>query len=300
MDIQSFLEHLRLNRNCSNRTIAAYKRDLVQFEGYLSEVNHPGKADPSQVDSDAARSYLFWLNESGCSKRTVGRKLSALRSYYRFLALRGVVGANPFAAVSSPKHGRRLPDFLHVHEVEELIESIDTSGILGIRDRAIIELLYSSGIRLSELTGLIKDNVNLDAGYIRVFGKGSRERIVPIGEKAIESLHIYLADARPLLASRAKSDSDEGVVFLNRFGYPLSGRSVQRLLDKHLKQMASLIKASPHALRHSFATHLLEGGADLRSVQELLGHVNISTTQIYTHVSRERLAKVYRDAHPRA
>jgi len=300
MNIQSFLEHLRLNRNYSNKTLAAYERDLKQFEEYLSETGHPGNADPSLVDSDVARSYLFKLKESGCSNRTIGRKLSALRSYYKYLALQGMVAVNPFAGVSSPKYTRRLPGFLHIHEIDHLMESIDTSDILGIRDRAILELLYASGIRLSELTGLTLGSLDLNAGYIRVFGKGARERIVPIGEQAIEWLRTYLTDARPLLAGRAKDDSCADAVFLNRFGYPLSGRSVQRLLDKHLKRMASLVKASPHALRHSFATHLLEAGADLRSVQELLGHVNISTTQIYTHVSRERLAKVYRDAHPRA
>lgn len=300
MSIRSFLENLRLIRNCSIRTLDAYKRDLEQFEQYLSETGHPGQADPSQVDSDTARSYLFWLSGKGLSKRTIGRKLSALRSYYKYLALKGVVEVNPFANVSSPKYARRLPDVLHVHEIENLIESIDTSDILGVRDRAIVELLYSSGIRLSELTGLTVGNVDLNAGYIRVFGKGAKERVVPIGDKAVESLQCYLTDARPLLVSRRKCDWDEDILFLNRFGYPLSGRSVQRLLDKRLREMASLIRVSPHALRHSFATHLLEGGADLRAVQELLGHVNISTTQIYTHVSRERLAKVYRAAHPRA
>jgi integrase/recombinase XerC len=300
MSIDRYLEHLRLNRNYSDRTITAYRRDLEQFEEYLTEIDHPGKGDPALVDADTARSYLFRLRADGCSKRTMGRKLSALRSYYRYLALEGSVEANPFAMVASPKYARRLPEVLHIQEVGELIQSIDTSDLIGARDRTIVELLYSSGIRLSELTGLTIDNIDLNAGYIRVFGKGSKERIVPIGDEAIESLRSYLADTRPLLASRCTKEQDDGTVFLNRFGTPLSGRSVQRLLDRRMCEMASLVRISPHTLRHSFATHLLEGGADLRSVQELLGHVDISTTQVYTHVSREHLAKVYREAHPRA
>lgn len=300
MSVGEYLEHLKLNRNYSDHTLKAYKRDLEQFQEYLTETGDRGRIDPEAVDPDVARSYLFWLREQGCSKRTMGRKLSALRSYYRYLARTGNAETNPFALISSPRHGRRLPEFLHVHEVVDLISSIDMSDPLAVRDRAIIELLYSSGIRLSELTGLTIGNVDLNSGYVRVFGKGSKERIVPIGEEAVQVLERYFTSARPALACRSASEQDHCEVFLNRFGNPLTGRSVQRLLDKHMKRMASLMKISPHVLRHSFATHLLEGGADLRAVQELLGHVDISTTQIYTHVSRERLKKVYRDSHPRA
>ncbi len=300
MSFGEFLEHLELNRNYSERTLAAYRCDLEQFQEYLSEIEHPGKDDPAAVDPETARSFLFWLREKGCSKRTMGRKLSALRSYYRYLARMGRSAANPFALVSSPRHGHHLPQFLHLDEVRDLIASIATSDELGVRDRAIIELLYSSGIRLSELTSLLVGNVDLNAGYVRVFGKGSKERIVPIGEEAVRALEDYLAAARPLLAGRSPNGRECAHVFLNRLGGPLTGRSVQRLLDKHMLRMASLLKISPHVLRHTFATHLLEGGADLRAVQELLGHVDISTTQIYTHVSRERLKQVYRDAHPRA
>jgi integrase/recombinase XerC len=300
MSIGEYLEHLRLNRNYSERTLTAYKCDLEQFEEYLSQIEHPGKSDPAAVDPEAARSFLFWLTERGCSKRTMGRKLSALRSYYRYLARTGRSATNPFALVSSPRHGHRLPQFLHTDEVRDLIDSIDTSDELGLRDKAIVELLYSSGIRLSELTSLLVENVDLNAGYIRVFGKGSKERIVPICDEAVRAVESYLTRARPRLADRSSDAPDCSHVFLNRLGSPLTGRSVQRLLDKHMLRMASLLKISPHVLRHTFATHLLEGGADLRAVQELLGHVDISTTQIYTHVSRERLKRVYRNAHPRA
>ena len=311
--VEAFLEYIEFERGYSPKTIDAYRKDVTAFCLFLSgeaEIKadvlfYPGLQKVNgvlKVDESHARAYLRWMRKMGYSKSSIARKLSALRSFYRFLSRSDLVRRNPFEAVSAPREGRRLPGFLHVREVAELINSVDDTRPLGMRDRTVIELLYSTGIRLGELVGMVVDDVSFEAGVIQVRGKGGRERIVPMSERMGELLSRYVKESRPVLLSSNKSRTSENerALFLNRFGTGISGRSIQRLLEKYIRRLADARSVSPHWLRHSFATHLLEGGADLRYVQELLGHVDMSTTQIYTHVSRERLRRVYRQTHPRA
>jgi integrase/recombinase XerC len=232
------------------------------------------------------------------SRKTIARKLSGLRSFYRYLLREKMVENNPVKAVTTPKLPKALPKVLYQEEMLALLNQPDLNSPLGMRDRAILELLYASGMRVSELVGLTVDSLDLTVGVALVFGKGAKERYVPIGKSAISSLTQYLLEVRPKLLS--KNQDEHNLLFLNARGGPLTDRSVRRIVDKYVNAAAISLKASPHTFRHSFATHLLDGGADLRSVQELLGHVNISTTQIYTHVSKERLRETYYNSHPRA
>jgi integrase/recombinase XerC len=243
------------------------------------------------------RSFLAHLAKKGLSRRSIARKLSSLRSLYRFLLREGQLAQNPFQLVSTPKVEKKLPSFLYPNEIQSFFDLPDTSTPLGMRDRLIFELLYASGIRVSELVTLTLEAVNPSMGIALVYGKGAKERYVPIGSYACDILRQYLDNGRKkLLAGKA----DHGYLLLNYRGEPLSDRSVRRIVDKHVEAHALNLRVSPHTFRHTFATHLLNGGADLRTVQELLGHVNISTTQVYTHVTKERLRHVYDAAHPRA
>ncbi len=244
------------------------------------------------------REYLTYLMRQEYSRKTIARKLSGLRSFYRFLLREKVVEKNPVKEISTPKMPKLLPKYLYQEEMSVLLKQPDVTTPLGIRDRAILEMLYASGTRVSELVGLTVESLDLDIGVALVFGKGSKERYVPIGKEAISSLQHYLQEARPKLIM--KSNKEHPTLFLNARGGPLTDRSVRRVIDKYLSSASVSLKASPHTFRHSFATHLLDGGADLRAVQELLGHRNISTTQIYTHVSKERLRETYNQSHPRA
>jgi tyrosine recombinase XerC len=233
------------------------------------------------------------MRQRNYSKRTVARKLASLRSFFRFLRREGYIKSDPAADISSPKLDKKLPKFLDVGKINTLIEKPDTSNLGGMRDRAILETLYSTGIRVSELVGLDMSDIDQIGGVVKVLGKGSKERIVPIGEKALDAIRKY--NDKKDRRSRSRD-----AAFLNNRGGRLTDRSVRRMIDKYIKACAIEEKISPHSLRHSFATHLLDRGADLRSVQELLGHMNLSTTQIYTHVTTERLKSVYDKAHPRA
>ncbi|MBI4974609.1 MAG: tyrosine recombinase XerC, partial [Candidatus Omnitrophica bacterium] len=234
------------------------------------------------------------MRQKDYSKRTIARKLACLRSFFKFLYREGHIKTNPISAVSTPKLDKVLPKFLDVEKMLKLVQSPPADKISGLRDRAVLETLYSTGIRVSELVGLDVDDVDFISGVIKVLGKGSRERIVPIGEPALAAMRRYI-DKRSTDKVR-----DKDAVFLNKSGRRLTDRSIRRIVDKHIRSLSIREKISPHSLRHSFATHLLDRGADLRSVQELLGHMNLSTTQIYTHVTMERLKSVYDKAHPRA
>lgn len=301
LSLDDYLGEFRLfikQKNYSAHTLLGYMQDLSQFVAFLKN-RKVGSWE--EVDSALIRRYLSELKERGCSRSTVIRKVSSLRSFFKFLTRQGRLKDNPFLAFRNPKKEKRLPDFLYIREIEELIALPDSSPA-GLRDRAVMEVLYGAGIRVSELVGLDLADLDLSRGYIRVFGKGAKERLVPLGKRGCAALRDYLTTGREFFLSRTAPDRDrrEKAVFLNKQGTRLTARSVRRVLDKYVKAAALQKKVSPHTLRHSYATHMLEAGADLRVVQELLGHVHISTTQIYTHLSREKVRKVYEQAHPRA
>ena len=290
--IAAFLEHLRVERQASPHTLSSYEDDLLQFAAYLGEAI--GKdADPTLVDPRRLRSYSVWLNSRGYAPSTVARRLASLRSFFRYQRRQGVVLNDPAGGLRNPKQPKRLPKLLGIPEVISLLDSIATDTMLGVRDRAMFETLYGGGLRVSELVGIDLTDLDAEQGLILVRGKGRRERLCPVGPMAMTWIDRWLAVRRP-------DQSQEKAVFLNHRGTRLTTRSVGRLLETHLIAHGLDPSSSPHTLRHSFATHLLDGGADLRSVQELLGHRSLTTTQIYTHVTQERLSTAYNEAHPRA
>jgi integrase/recombinase XerC len=292
--IRSFLEYLRLERRASEHTLRSYEDDLAVFERFLEETRPAGgDASPASADARRLRRYSAWLSGRGYAASTVARRLASLRSYFRHLRRGGEVAADPTASLRSPKQPKRLPSLLKVDEVVRLLDSIPVAEALGRRDRAMFETLYGGGLRVSEVVGLNLEDLDLDEEMVRVRGKGKRERLCPIGPMAVHWIRRHLETRRP------RSAAERGV-FLNRYGDRLTARSVGRLLEEHLATAGIRAEASPHTLRHSFATHLLDRGADLRSVQELLGHRKLTTTQIYTHVTAERLLDAYQEAHPRA
>ncbi|HEY54878.1 MAG TPA: tyrosine recombinase XerC [Dehalococcoidia bacterium] len=288
-----YIQHLEAERNVSPYTVRNYKADLLEFFRFL---NKKKVASLEAVDRKVMRDYLSHLVGQGIVKASIARKLSAIRSFYRYLVREKIISANPIEMVSSPKLDKRLPSFLTLKEVEKLLNAPDPSTPQGQRDRALLELLYASGLRVSELTGLELGQINLDTNEIRVWGKGSKERVVLMGEPAAETLRNYLAQGRPKLLGEKRSQA----LFLNRYGQRLPERRVQLILEKYAKQSGIGKRVHPHLLRHTFATHLLDGGADLRVVQELLGHADLSSTQIYTHVTKSQARKVYLSAHPLA
>jgi integrase/recombinase XerC len=297
--IHRYLEHLQGERQLSPQTLRAYEHDLVTFHEFLARDfldKDPEAVRPADVDPLAVRSFLAALTRSGLGKRSQGRALSAVRSLFRFACLEGVMPANPAQGVKTPKAPTTLPRHLRPGEVENLIEAPAGDGPLVRRDRAILELLYAAGLRVSELVGLDWPDIDLSARVLRVMGKGSKERMVPFGRPAAEALRHWLE-----VWEGVRSASEEGEpVFLNHAGGRLTDRSVRRVIDRWVDIAAVARGVHPHTLRHTFATHLLESGADLRAIQELLGHSSLSTTQKYTHLEVDRLLLVYRDAHPRA
>ncbi|MCK9604525.1 MAG: tyrosine recombinase XerC [Candidatus Omnitrophica bacterium] len=285
--IEKFTRYLEIEKNYSPHTILNYKLDLEGFGKFL------GETELEKIDYLILRKYLAILKEKNLGARTVGRRLSTLRSFFKFLAREGLLKTNPILSLSSPKQEKHLPQFLTEEEVTKLIDSAfeqDKKSESGLRDIAILETFYSTGIRISELTGLDAGDLDFIGGIIKVMGKGKKERIVPIGDRAINAIRAYL--------EMKKKESN--ALFLNKSGKRISTRGVRNIVGKYLKKAQLKNGVSPHTLRHSFATHLLNRGADLRSVQELLGHANLSTTQIYTHLTTERLKSVYDKAHPRA
>jgi integrase/recombinase XerC len=314
--LRAFLDHLRLNRNASAHTIAAYESDLSQFLTFAA--GYAGKPDaelqPRDLQLDAIRAFMGELHRQGHARASVARKLSALRALGRYLRREGWIETDPAALAVAPRREQKVPAHLSVDEMSRLLEMPDTSQPLGRRDRAILELFYASGVRLSELVGLDLEDVSLSARMVRVMGKGAKERQVPFNHATERALRAWLRD-RALLrqipdGSQRPADpgsrngrtaaDDREPLFVNARGTRLTGRSVQRLVARHVASCSTRFGISPHALRHSFATHLLQRGADLRAIQELLGHVQLSTTQRYTHVNAAQLLDVYRKAHPRA
>jgi len=289
--IQVFLNHLRVEKQASTHTMRSYENDLCLFERFLEETGVPDP--PTAADASRLRRYSAWLASQGYAASTVARRLASLRSYFRFLRRSGELDADPTAALRNPKQPKRLPRLLGVDEVIRLLDGIPIDTELGTRDRAMFETLYGGGLRVGELVGLDLDDVDLELDLVRVRGKGRRERLSPVGVMASHWIRLYLNLRQP-------AEPAERALFLNRYGNRLSARSVGRLLEDHLARAGLGDDASPHTLRHSFATHLLDRGADLRSVQELLGHRKLTTTQIYTHVTRERILDIYHVAHPRA
>ncbi|MEW6723716.1 MAG: tyrosine recombinase XerC [Bacillota bacterium] len=300
-ELGNFLTYLQVEKGASSNTLEAYGRDLEGFIGFTwGEEAVVRPAHWQGLTHLMVRRYLAGLQQAGLGRRSVARKLAALRSFLRYLCREELVSQNVAKLVATPKLEKRLPEFLYYPELEALLAAPDTRTDLGKRDRAILELLYSSGLRVSELTGINLRDIDGQAGYVLVKGKGKKERLCPVGSQALAWIERYRRGARARLLTKGREKADPDALFLNRQGGRLTARSVMRLVAKYVGQVALERHITPHSLRHTFATHLLENGADLRSVQELLGHVNISTTQIYTHVSRERLRSVYRAAHPRA
>jgi integrase/recombinase XerD len=299
-EVDRFLSYLVAERGLSDHTVAAYRRDLRRYAAFLAS---RGVARPQDVDPAVVRSFVASVSASthgpdgeAYKATSVARALSAVRSFHRFLLREGVVERDPTVEVVRPRLPRGLPHPLGVDEIGRLLEAPDPSTPVGLRDRAILEVLYGAGLRVSELTGLDVDDLDLPGGALRVLGKGGKEREVPIGRHARDALESYLTRARPILAG----PRTRGAVFLNTRGGRLTRQSCARLLATHAAAAAVGRRVSPHDLRHSFATHLLEGGADVRVVQELLGHASVATTQIYTLVTKEHLREVYLTAHPRA
>lgn len=295
--IIEFQGYLEIEKNSSNHTISNYLKDIEDFISFLKSKDVNNFKDVTYID---VRGYLALLNIKKYSRKTISRKLSSLRSFYRFLVRENYLENNPFQMVSTPKLEKKLPSFLYTDEIKELLSAPNLNKPLGIRDRAIMEVLYASGVRVSELVSLNIDSVDLIGGNALVFGKGSKERYVPLGKYSVEALTSYLEIRGIFNLQNEKAGKTEKALFLNKYGGRLTDRSVRRIIDKYVDYIANNKKVSPHTLRHTFATHLLNAGADLRSVQELLGHVNISTTQIYTHITKERLQDIYRSTHPRA
>jgi integrase/recombinase XerC len=291
--LNGYTRYLEAERHSSPYTVRNYTRDLRHFIGYL---NSEQVSSFDEVDRHLMRRYISSLQGQGYEKSSISRKMSALRSFYNYLMQRDLISANPLMAVSSPKLDKRLPSFLSGEEVVRMLESPDTATPLGQRDRAILELLYASGLRVSEIAKLDLGNMNLDSLEIRVRGKRSKERVTLIGKPAAASLELYLREGRRQLMGDSRTEA----LFVNRYGRRLSQRSIQKAISKHALAAGLDKRVFPHMVRHSFATHLLDGGADLRVVQELLGHANLSTTQIYTHVTQNQARKVYLSAHPRA
>jgi integrase/recombinase XerD len=293
--ISSFLMHVRVEKGLSANTISAYKRDLNKFEGFTRK----RKLTLESVGRDDLVDFLAGLYRQKLESRTVARQLVTLRNFFRFAQIQGLIAEDPSINLESPKIRRHLPGYLRLEEVEKLLEQPDSKTPTGLRDRAMLEVLYSTGLRVSELISLGVNDLDAKVGCVRCIGKGDKERIVPVGKKALGMVDKYLREGRPQLLRTAKASSGPAL-FINRRGVALSRVGVWKILSAYGRRAGLRIALTPHMLRHSFATHLLERGADLRSVQLMLGHADISTTQIYTHVVEERLKQIYKAHHPRA
>jgi len=294
--ISEFLNYLTIEKNASAHTVHDYCTDIEHFIDFITNRDELA-ASTEAIHLMVLRAYLNDLKKREYSRRTIARKVAALRSFFRYLCREDLVLDNPFRGLRTPKLEKRLPSFFDQNEMVALL-GLPSDDLLGVRDKAILELLYAAGIRVGELVRLQLHDIDFINRYVLVYGKGSKERVVPIGRKAIEALQKYLDFSRPRLCK--ESEVTHQVLFVNHRGGPLSDRSVRRILAKYVDMMALKKQVSPHTIRHSFATHLLDNGADLRCVQELLGHVSLSTTQIYTHISKEKLKIIYHNSHPRA
>ena len=291
--VESFLNYLSVERSLSKNTILSYRRDLEKYIHYLKDYNINSL---SQTVRKNISDFMFSLKDGGLSAVSIARNLVAIKVLYRFLVRERILTTDPSSLLDSPKLWKKIPDVLSGLEVEALLEAPDLKTARGLRDKAILELMYATGLRVSEAVNLKTQDVNFDVGFLRCIGKGAKERIVPLGKESIQAIKKYLEEARPKLARSGREDT---FLFLSRLGKKISRQSFWKLV-KHYAKLARIKKnIRPHTLRHSFATHLLERGADLRSVQEMLGHADISTTQIYTHIDKNRLKTIHKNFHPR-
>lgn len=292
--IRKFLNYLTVEKGLSANTVDAYKNDIAKFQKYLSDYGKAGSSprDITGFNKNDLISYLNYLRDSGNQTTTIARNIASLRGLCRFMLTEGITEEDPLENIGSPKGWKHLPKILGADDVVSLIEK-PKGGKFSLRDRAVLELIYSSGLRASEIISLKLGDINFEAGFLTVMGKGSKERVVPINERAIKSLKEYIEELRPLLLKKRKSQ----ILFLARGGKPLTRQRLWQLIKIYSEGLS--LKVSPHTLRHCFASHLLDGGADLRALQKMLGHADISTTQIYTKVTPERLKKVHKDHHPR-
>ncbi|MGE5581114.1 MAG: site-specific tyrosine recombinase XerD [Bacillota bacterium] len=291
--LQDYLNYLSVERGLAKNTLESYGRDLHQYLNYLKEKKNLSLNGTTQA---TVIGYLLQLQARGKATATLSRSLAAIKSYYHYMAREKMIERDPTVNLDAPKQEKRLPRVLSVEEVERLLEQPDLKTPVGIRDRAMLEVLYATGLRVSELVSLKMEDVNLETGYIKCYGKGSKERIVPLGSVAIKHLRLYQEHARKFLSSRLM----ENTLFLNHHGKGLTRQGFWKIIKKYAENLNIQTDITPHTLRHSFATHLLENGADLRSVQEMLGHADIATTQIYTHLTKGKIKDVYENAHPRA
>ena len=298
--MDGFLIYLQTEKNASHHTIKSYQNDLFEGLSFFSDTlrKNDYTIQPLEVNTILFRSYLALMRQKAMSTATIARRMSAWRSFFKYLCREGIVEENPLQRISIPKRERKLPRFLTEKEVKELIESPDSAQVLGCRDLAVLETLYGTGIRVGELVGANTRDLNLKEAFLKVTGKGNRERIVPLGTYAVDALNVYINRARPVLLN--KSGACPAALFLNHRGGRLTDRGVRWLLKRYGLQAEFNKKTNPHAFRHSYATHMLDNGADLRAVQDLLGHARLSTTQIYTHLSKERIKRIYEKSHPRA
>lgn len=288
-EAEDFLNHLKIERGLSLNTVESYKNDLKDFFGFI-------KKNIREIEKDDIQRFLLRERELGHKATTTARKLVSIKNLYKFLIIEKVVNVDPTETIEPPKVIKSLPSFLTEEEVESLLNSIDLSTPIGLRDKAILEVLYATGMRVSELAALKKKNLNMKGGFIVVKGKGSKERIVPFGEVALKYLKLYLEEGRPKILKNKECDE----LFVTSRGKGMTRQNIFLMIEKYAKRCGIEKRLSPHTLRHSFATHLLKNGADLRAIQILLGHSDISTTQIYTHIEQERLKKIYKKFHPRA
>ncbi|MGN6546826.1 MAG: tyrosine recombinase XerC [Aureliella sp.] len=295
-EITQFLRYLATERNASDLTIKSYREDLFDLAEYLNE-QLGGDRPPGEITPRDLRGYLAALHEAGYARSSISRKLASLRSFYRFAQRRDLADTNPAKPLRNPRATRKLPHFLTSQEILTLLDAPSKGDTLGLRDVAILETMYSAGLRVSEVVGLNQGDLEFEEGVARIRGKGRKERLSPLGRYAVDALQSYLP--KRVLGKR-EPQGREAPVFVNRFGSRLTTRSVARMLEKYLKLTGLDLRTTPHTLRHSFATHLLDRGADIRSVQELLDHKSLVTTQIYTHLSTANLREVYNRAHPRA
>src|SRR3989339_165109 len=285
-NIENYIKFLKIQKNISNNTELAYRRDIKQFYNFLLNK----KINVKDVDKYILRDYFVNILNLSKKKTTIIRKIVALRGFYKFLVKCKILKTSPMDLISAPKKESHLPDFLSIEETKLLLSAPDASNLLGLRDKAILELFYSSGIRISELTGLDRENVDFFSGIVKVMGKGSKQRLVPVGDTALDAIRKYI---------KMRKDSFSAL-FIDYRLKRLSARWIQKMIHNYLKKIGILKKITPHSLRHTFATHLLDAGCDIRSVQEMLGHKNIVTTQIYTHITATKMKKVYDKVHPRA
>lgn len=299
--LTQFLDHLKYERNMSDHTIRNYASDLGQFHLFLLKIERREDFPVEQIDRLTIREWMAELHNAGKKKTSVARKLASLRTFFQFLIREGKLDNNPAKLVATPRVEAKLPNHLSMEDAVRFIETPDANTELGRRDRAIIEFLYATGIRVGELVNINMRDIDFRERMVRVTGKRKKQRIVPFHEHALQALMVYLTQTRPVFLNNCPPTTrDEKPVFLNYQGTRITTRSVGRMIDKYIKQCADIHNISPHSLRHSFATHLLDQGADLRDIQELLGHARLSTTQIYTQVSMEKMIDVYQKAHPKA